>query len=201
MVFNILIALPSLITGLSGSNNSALTSGKVTFKVVTSFGKPLKATRIHVDGSAIHKDIDVAGTVTISLPYGSYRLTSASLGSYWPIERTFEVIESRNFVLIALPPIEAYAKFGEGTPTPYTLSGKLKGNRPNPGSLLARLRGLYLVDSAEAEVDPNGHFDLAVKNQGIYTLDVLDGELVIASTLIRLDESKERPIVVDITTK
>jgi hypothetical protein len=104
-------------------------------------------------------------------------------------------------VLIALAPKESFAIFGEGAPTPYTVSGTVTLARSGTPKLFARLRGLYLPVSADAEVDEKGRFELAVQLQGTYTVEILDGESIAATKTIRLDETKARPARVDLVER
>ena len=64
--------------------------------------------------------------------------------------------------------------------------------------MLVRLRALYLQDSVESDVDEKGHFELAVKLQGSYSAELVEGESILSTKPIRLDESTERPLKVDL---
>jgi hypothetical protein len=48
----------------------------ITVGVVTSFGAPLPGGEVHLDGQNFHEVIIVKGRTTVTLPYGTYRLTS-----------------------------------------------------------------------------------------------------------------------------
>jgi hypothetical protein len=172
-------------------------NGLVAVGVVTSFGEPLPGGEIRIDGHRAHKVVTIKGRTVVSLPYGTYHVTSDPTAHYWPSERIFDVLTPRLFLLIALAPKEAFAIFGEGTATPYRVVGTVARDRPRTSTLFARLRGLYLSCSAEAEVDRKGNFELAVPLQGSYSVEILEGELITAAKPIRLDETTRRPVRVD----
>jgi hypothetical protein len=165
----------------------------VTLKVVTSFGQPLSEKTIRVDGGAIHKSVMVHGVAVINLPLGAYKFAAEPSARYWGTERTVNVAAPKAFVLLAVAAKESFAVFGEGTRTPYTLVGTVAGN-PNMSKLIARLIGMYLCAAAEAEVDENGRFEIAVEFQGAYDLQILSGESVVAQRPIHFDETTERPV-------
>jgi hypothetical protein len=172
-------------------------NASVTLGVVTSFGAPLPGGEVQIDGQSVHEVITIKGRTSITLPYGTYRLTSEPSAYYWASERTVDVIAPKTFVLIVFARKEAFAISGEGTPTPYTVSGTVAFAHPRNSKLFVRLRGLYLPSSAEAEIDEKGHFELAVRLQGSYAAEILDGESIAAAKTIRLDETKARPVQVD----
>jgi hypothetical protein len=169
-------------------------TGSVTLSVVTSFGLPLAGGEVRIDGQSFQKVVTIRGRTTVTLPFGVYRLTSEPSAYYWASERFIDVIVPNTFVLVALARKETFAVSGEGTPTPYTVSGTVVLGHIRTGKLFARLRGLYLPNSAEAEVDEKGHFDLAVGLQGTYAIEILDGESIISAKTVRLDETKPRPV-------
>jgi len=174
-------------------------TGSVTFSVVTSFGVPLAGGEVHIDGQHFQKVVTIKGRTTVTLPYGVYRLTSEPSAYYWASERFIEVIVPDTFILVALARKETFAVSGEGAPTPYTVSGTLASGRIRTGKLFARLRGLYLPNSSECEIDEKGHFELAVGPQGTYAIEILDGESIVSAKTIRLDETKPRPVRVEFT--
>jgi hypothetical protein len=160
---------------------------------------PLPGGEVHINGQGVDEVITIKGraTISLSLPYGTYRFSSEPTAYYWASERIVNVIVPRTFVLIALARKEANAIFGEGTPTPYTITGTVEVGRSKTSKLFARLRGLYLPSSSEAEVDEKGHFEIAVPLQGSYSVEILDGESITKAKTIRLDETKARPVRVD----
>jgi hypothetical protein len=185
----VLVSLFSLVPALGQPKKASLTLG-----VVTSFGRPLPGADVHIDGQRVHEVITIKDRTTVTLPYGIYRFTSDPTAYYWASEQIVDVIVPKTFVLIVLARKEAFAVSGEGIPTPYTVSGIVVRGRSRSSHLFVRLRGLYLPSSAEAEVDDKGHFELAVLLQGSYVVEVLDGESIAAAKIIRLDETKPRPV-------
>ena len=120
----------------------------VTLGVVTSFGTPLPGGEVHIDGHSVHEAITIKSRATVILPYGTYRITSEPSAYYWASERIVDIIVPKTFVLIALARKETFAVSGEGTPTPYTVSGTVALGRPGNRKLFARLTGLYLPSSS-----------------------------------------------------
>jgi len=176
-------------------------TSSVTFLVVTSFGELLPGGEVRVDGQLVHKVITFKGRTTVTLPYGTYRLTSGPSASYWAFEKLIDVIVPKTFVFVCFAPKEAWAIWGEGTPNPYTVKGMVTVSHPKANKLFARLKGLYLPSSAETEIDEKGHFELAARFQGSYSVEVIDGESIVSTKTIRLDESTERPVRVDFTVR
>ena len=143
------VGIPLLLVTLTYGQSNA---GSVTFSVVTSFGKSLPGGQVRIDGQHFHGVVTIKGRTTVTLPYGTYCVTSDSSGYYWGTHRIVEVMTPKMYVLIALPRKESFALFGEGTQTPYRISGTLTfGHRKNR-RLFIRLRALYLSEEVEAEI-------------------------------------------------
>lgn len=183
--------------GDSQDFDSAKTA-KVTLRVVSSFGEPVRSYTVHIDGNSIFETVNIKDSTVITLAFGDYRFRSEATARYWGSERIVHVVAPTMLVVFGVSPKEAFAVFGEGTREPYTLSGTIDG-AVEMGKLTARLTGVFLSDIVEADVNAKHGFDFAVLLQGEYELEVLSGKSVIARRNITLNELTGRPLKVRVT--
>lgn len=175
-------------------NPDARKSGTVSIIVSDTYGRPLRSYEIEVTGGpSVRKVLREAGDLL--LPYGTYRVSGrASL--HHRFEQQLVVQSPKQLLLIAF----SFRDQGESTVLHTPLVGTVNTVPSDSGRLWVRVLSVFSSFAREAEISPDGKFEIDSVPYGDYLVMVLRDFAVLK--VQRFSKTlREEEVIVDLATR